>query len=204
MDNTRTVDVAILGGGLAGNLLARQLRRQCPDLSVALFERTTEGSWKVGESTVEIACNYFIRRLGLTKYLYENQLPKNGLRFYFDTPEKNTSLFDMTEIGSRHLLRLPTFQLDRARFDSDLQAMNRADGVDLHLGARVHDLQMGGGPDAHHAFTVTEGDTLWDIAADVAPAGEVADMVVHLEQLNHMDSAALQAGQRLLVPVASR
>lgn len=187
MDHTRTVDVAILGGGLAGNLLARQLRRQCPDLSVALFERTTEGSWKVGESTVEIACNYFIRRLGLTKYLYENQLPKNGLRFYFDTPEKNTSLFDMTEIGSRHLLRLPTFQLDRARFDSDLQAMNRADGVELHLGARVHDLQMGGGPDAHHAFTVTEGDTStrWRCRWLVDASGRASLVARHLDLRTH-------------------
>jgi Tfp pilus assembly protein FimV len=57
-------------------------------------------------------------------------------------------------------------------------------------------------PEPTRVVTVTEGDTLWDIAAEVAPQGEVSDMVVHLEQLNHMDSAALQAGQKLLVPTA--
>ncbi|MFN8196370.1 MAG: LysM peptidoglycan-binding domain-containing protein [Nocardioidaceae bacterium] len=59
-------------------------------------------------------------------------------------------------------------------------------------------------PEQTRVVTVTDGDTLWDIAEGVAPAGEVSDMVVHLEQLNHMDSAALQAGQKLLVPVAPR
>ena len=57
-------------------------------------------------------------------------------------------------------------------------------------------------PEPTRVVTVTEGDTLWDIAAEIAPAGEVSDMVVHLEQLNHMDSAALQAGQKLVVPTA--
>lgn len=166
MEAVRTVDVAVLGGGLAGNLIARQLRRQVPGASVAMFERNTEGSWKVGESSVEIAGNYFIRRQGLTSYLYQHQLPKNGLRFFFDTPEKDAELFAMTELGSRHLLRLPSFQLDRARLENDLARMNRESGVDVHLGARVHDLALGeageAGP-ALHEFTVSEGDvqTRW-------------------------------------------
>lgn len=164
VDTARTVDVAVLGGGLAGNLIARQLRRQLPGLSVALFERTTESSFKVGESTVEIASNYFLRRLGLSSYFYQHLLPKNGLRFFFDTPARDASLFDMSEIGSRNLLRLPTFQVDRARFEADLQRMNHELGVDVHLGARVHDLALAPeeqpGP---HAFTVTEGEqqTRW-------------------------------------------
>lgn len=195
MENHRTVDVAILGGGLAGNLLARQLRRQVPGLSVAIFERTTDSSFKVGESTVEIACNYFIRRLGLTKYLYENQLPKNGLRFYFDTPEKDTDLFEMTEIGSKHLLRLPTFQLDRARFEADLLRMNRELGVDVHTGARAHDLQMGGGPDAHHEFSVTEGDTQtrWRCRWLVDATGRASLIARHLDLRTHIPDMPMSA-----------
>lgn len=163
MENVRTVDVAVVGGGLAGNLIARQLRRQLPDLSLALFERNLQSSWKVGESSVEIAVNYWLRKLGLSTYLYQNMLPKNGLRFFFDTPEKDASLFDMTELGSRHLLRLPAFQVDRARFEDDLARMNRELGADIHLGARVHDLQLGDpnedGDARMHRFKVTEGDT---------------------------------------------
>ena len=51
------LDVAIIGGGLAGNLLARQLLRTRPELSVGLFERETGTSYKVGEASVEITAN---------------------------------------------------------------------------------------------------------------------------------------------------
>ncbi|MFO0635064.1 MAG: tryptophan 7-halogenase [Nannocystaceae bacterium] len=70
------LDVAIVGGGLAGAALARQLRRELPQLSIGLFERDGDGGWKVGESTVEIATSYFTRRLGLANYLYQEHLPQ--------------------------------------------------------------------------------------------------------------------------------
>ena len=97
---TTALDVAIVGGGLAGNLLARQLRLGQPELSIGLFEKTTEPSAKVGEASVEIAANYLIRKLRLSTYLYEHQLPKNGLRYFFDNPDRNAPLEEMSEIGS--------------------------------------------------------------------------------------------------------
>lgn len=133
----RSVDVAIVGGGLSGNLLARQLRRQTPGASVAVFERDTERTFKVGESTVEIAANYLSRRLGLQSYLYREHLPKNGLRFFFDTEAKDAELTEMSELGTAHLPVYPSFQIDRARLERDLIEMNRADGVAMHVGARV-------------------------------------------------------------------
>ncbi len=148
------VDVAIIGGGLAGNLLARHLRRALPSLSVAVFDRSRQSSFKVGESTVEIASHYLSRRLGLSTYLYENHLPKNGLRFFFDTPERDASLTEMSELGSHSYPPLPAFQVDRARLESDLWDMNRADGVELYLGVKVTDIEIddrapGKGPRAH-------------------------------------------------------
>ncbi len=187
-----TVDIAILGGGLAGNLLARQLRRSIPSLSVALFERTRETSFKVGESTVEIASNYLTRRLGLSTYLYENQLPKNGLRFFFDTPAKDAAMIDMSEIGSTQLPFFPSFQIDRARLEADLMRMNVADGVDLHLGARVHDLKLheqDGTPEQRtasglHEFTVTEGERQYPVRAKwVVDASGRASAIARLKDL---------------------
>jgi flavin-dependent dehydrogenase len=188
----RTVDIAILGGGLAGNLLARQLRRRLPQLSVAMFERSRETSFKVGESTVEIATNYLLRRLGLSTYLYENQLPKNGLRFFFDTPEKNAALIDMSEIGSDRLPPFPSFQIDRARLEADLLRMNAADGVDIHLGARAHDLKLHEqdgtpeqqNPSGMHEFSVTQGDLRYSVRARwVVDASGRASAIARLKDL---------------------
>lgn len=150
---TRSYDVAILGGGLAGNLLARQLAREVPDASVLLVEKTGEPRWKVGESTVEIAAHYLLRRQGLGTYLYDRHLPKNGLRFFFDTPEKDAPLTAMSEVGTDRPPPTPSFQLDRARFEADLREMNAALGVDVRVGWTARDLALGEGGEAHR-FTI--------------------------------------------------
>ena len=48
---------------------------------------------------------------------------------------------------------------------------------------------------------VGTGDTLWDIAADLADDGDVRGMVDHIERLNALDTGMVVAGQRLRVPV---
>jgi len=152
----RELDVAIVGGGLAGGLLARQLLRTRPGLRVGLFERRTGTSYKVGEASVEIAANHWVRRLGLSTYLYEHHLPKNGLRYFFDDAERGLPLEAMSEIGTVNLPFHPAFQIDRARFEADLLDMNRRDGVQVRSGARVRSLELGTGG-APHRFEVREG-----------------------------------------------
>ena len=134
-------DVAIIGGGLAGQLLARQLSRHVPEARVAIFEKAKAAGYKVGESTVELASNYLLRRVGLSRYLYDRHLPKNGLRFFFDTPERDAPLESMSEIGSVALPYLPSFQLDRARLETDLWEMNSEAGVACVRG-RVRDVAL--------------------------------------------------------------
>lgn len=151
------LDVAILGSGMAGGLLARQLAREVPGLRIGVFDKAAEGSYKVGESTVEIASSYLIRRVGLSRYLYENHLPKNGLRYFFDDPGRSTELTEMSEIGTVNLPFHPAFQVDRARLDVDLQVMNQRDGVGVHVGARVSDLELGQGGAAHHFRVERDG-----------------------------------------------
>lgn len=147
------MDVAILGGGLAGNLLARQLRRQVPTASVLIVEKSTERRWKVGESTVEIAAHYLISKQSLSTYLYDQHLPKNGLRFFFDTAEKSAELTEMSELGTDRPPPTPSFQLDRARLETDLLEMNTADGVDVRIGWTARDLELGAGG-AMHRFAM--------------------------------------------------
>lgn len=52
-------------------------------------------------------------------------------------------------------------------------------------------------------YTVRPGDTLWSYAAKITPADKnVGDTVDRLMELNQLDSAQLQPGQRLVVPEA--
>ena len=51
------------------------------------------------------------------------------------------------------------------------------------------------------SYTVRPGDTLWSYAEAITPrGGDVSQTVDELMRLNHMDSGALRAGQRLVVP----
>lgn len=51
-------------------------------------------------------------------------------------------------------------------------------------------------------YVVAPGDTLWAIAAGVARPGEdLRDVVREIEVLNEMPSAALTAGEQILLPV---
>jgi LysM repeat protein len=56
-------------------------------------------------------------------------------------------------------------------------------------------------PQPTRGIVVQPGQTLWDIAAAQTPSGDdVRSTMTHLEQLNHLDSAALQVGQHLRIP----
>jgi len=149
--DTRELDVAIVGGGMAGALLARQLKRARPSLSVAVFEKATERSYKVGESLVEIAANHLVRRHRLSGYLYENHVAKNGLRYFFDDESRSTPLTELSEIGPINLPFHPAFQIDRARLETDLLKMIADLGVEVRTGVRVDDLELGEGG-ARHRF----------------------------------------------------
>ena len=73
-------DVVICGGGLAGLTLARQLRLELPELSVAVIDRLKrplpEAAFKVGESSIELGTYYLGQVLQLDDYFRKYHLPK--------------------------------------------------------------------------------------------------------------------------------
>src|SRR5262245_57254147 len=99
MENEKQCDVLIIGGALAGGCLARQLILQQPDLKIVVVEKKTKFDWWIGESTVTPWGDYAVRHLQLGPYLWKNHMMKHGLRFFFDSPDKQLPLEEMSEIG---------------------------------------------------------------------------------------------------------
>jgi flavin-dependent dehydrogenase len=157
--NQSFFDVVICGGGLAGLTLARQLRRTHPSLSVLLAEKTArplpEAAHKVGESSVELGSQY-LERLGLVDYLRERHLFKHGLRFFPGGGE--LPLEARAEIGPAQEPIVPSYQLDRGRFENDLRDMIVAeDGVTLVEGATVGEIAIGE-KETPHEVELARGD----------------------------------------------
>ena len=53
---------------------------------------------------------------------------------------------------------------------------------------------------ATRTVTVHTGETLWQIARQVAPADDPRDTIDRIRDLNALDTTVVQAGQRLIVP----
>jgi flavin-dependent dehydrogenase len=164
-------DVVICGGGLAGLTLALQLRQRHADLAILVVERQErplpDACHKVGESSVEIGAHYFEKVLGLRPYLDARQLRKNGLRFFSGEP--GAPLHERCELGPSEQPTVPSFQLDRGRFENDLRAMVVDAGVELREGWGVRDVELG--PEQHRVILVAPGgetshvETRWVVDA---------------------------------------
>lgn len=143
-------DVVILGGGLAGLCLARQLRKRMPSSTVTVIERTDlevpVAAHKVGESTVEGGTHYLRKVLGLEDYVDRAHLPKLGLRFFGPSSKQFGERF---EIGALDFPPVPSAQFDRGLLEADLRRFCIEDGVDLRLGAHVTEVDLGTGESPH-------------------------------------------------------
>lgn len=145
-DFAANYDVAILGGGLAGLTLARELAIRRPGTRIAVLEKAKhpcrESAHKIGESSVELAGRWFRDTLQLKDHLDSQHLPKLGLRYFL--PGDKTDITSRLEYGPllnkvpvpfRGLL-VPSYQLDRGRLENFLaedlpEATHFRDGVEV-------------------------------------------------------------------------
>ncbi|TMK34499.1 MAG: dehydrogenase [Actinobacteria bacterium] len=150
-------DVAILGGGLAGLTLALQLKRQRPETSIFVAEKrpgpAPEAAFKVGESTVEISADYFARVCDMKDHIEQDELFKAGLRFFFPAGD-NSDITQRVEWGDSAFAPVPTYQLDRGRFENELARRNVEAGIDLVQGAFVDEVELDGD---QHSVTIVQG-----------------------------------------------
>src|SRR5438045_2854193 len=134
-------DVVIMGGALSGGATATLLLRQNPGIRILILEKSTKLSRRVGEATVEVSAYFMGRVLGLTQYLNENHLVKQGLRFYFAN-EEVTNLSEASELGGRYQVRLPSYQLDRATLDEEVLRHAGLAGAEILRPASVIDVRL--------------------------------------------------------------
>ncbi len=122
-------DVVIIGAGLAGLALSRQLLLET-EKTILLLERRDEippSRQKVGESSVQLAGHYYGRVLELEEYLWRNQYMKYNLRFYWRSAGRDNSRFeDYSKSYIRPFSNIPSYQLDRNTFERELLSLNQA------------------------------------------------------------------------------
>src|SRR5215472_5522650 len=96
MGASEQYDVVIIGAGLAGLSLARQVLLASDKKILLLDKRPQVPSprQKVGESTVQVGAYYYSKVLDLEEYLLHEQLMKYNLRFYWKTPGRDNRRFE--------------------------------------------------------------------------------------------------------------
>lgn len=137
-------DVIVIGGALSGAATATLLMRRNPGIKVLIVEKSTKLTRRVGEATVEISGFFMGRVLGMTQYLNENHLVKQGLRFWFKN-DKVTNVSEASELGARYLSRIPSYQLDRATFDEEVLRRACEAGAELIRPATVANVELNEG-----------------------------------------------------------
>src|SRR5438552_2005027 len=146
MQSHEHFDVAIIGAGLAGLTLARQLLMYS-DKRVLLLDKRTEvptPRQKYGESTVQVGAYYYSKVLDMEEYLFRQQLMKYNLRFYFKSHGRDHSRFeDFGHSYIRTFSNIACYQLDRNTFEAELLRRNCADArVEFCAGASELDVEL--------------------------------------------------------------
>ena len=127
MPDGKHYDVLIIGAGLAGLALARQLLLYT-DKRILLVDRRTEfppAKQKVGEATVQLSAYYYARVLDLEEHLEQAHYLKYNLRFYWKTPGKTNDCYEhYSQSYIRKLSNINTYQLDRNKFEGEMLRVN--------------------------------------------------------------------------------
>ena len=120
-------DVVIIGAGLAGLSLARQILL-ISDKKILLLEKRQQippVRQKVGESTVQVGAYYYSKVLDLEEHLVREHLMKYNLRFYWKPFGRSNDCFeDYSQAYIRHFSNIACYQLDRNKLEGELLRLN--------------------------------------------------------------------------------
>lgn len=200
-------DVTILGGGLAGLTCALHCLKESPEAKILVLEKGThpvpEAAHKIGESSVEVGAHYFREFLGLEEHLENEQIPKMGLRLFFDRGD-NSRIDTRLELGGTDFPPAPSYQFDRGRFENYLGERVRSLGMDFRDGTRVKNVELNGGRSLHEIDYESEGEakkvfSRWVVDA-TGRAGFLKKKLGLKKECSHKaNSAWLRIGKRVKV-----
>ena len=155
----REVDVLILGAGLAGLTLARQLLLARPEIDILMVDRQAEvpnPKQKVGEATVQVSGYYYSRVLDMEEHLLQEHYLKYNLRFYWKSQRGGDVWEDLSQSYIRKISNIATFQLDRNLFEEALLAKNR-ESPSFELANPIAHLDVELAEEGPHAFRFEAG-----------------------------------------------
>ena len=152
-------DVVVLGGAFSGAATAMLLKRDHPEISVLIVEKSKQFDAKGGEATTEMSAMFLTRRLAQWRHLELEQLPKEGLRYWFANAEVRHH-WQATETGGFVRSTVPSFQLRRDALDQHLLDEAVAAGAELLRPARVREVELG---KFDHRVTIDQGSETFSV-----------------------------------------
>jgi 2-polyprenyl-6-methoxyphenol hydroxylase-like FAD-dependent oxidoreductase len=150
-------DVVIIGAGLAGLSLARQLLLNSEKRILLVEKRAAipPAQQKVGEATVQVSSYYFAKVLDLEEHLLREHFMKYNLRFFYKTAGRENRCYeDYGQSYIRTLSNIATYQLDRNKLEAELLRVNREHPT-FTFYAPVTDLSVAFADDGPHTLSCT-------------------------------------------------
>jgi flavin-dependent dehydrogenase len=155
-------DVIVIGAALAGAASAILLLRKNPGIRILILDKSEKLTRRVGEATVEVSAYFLGHVLGMTHYLNDCHITKQGLRFWFTNDQVRT-LDQSSEVGPKYLARLPSYQLDRAAFDEEVLRRAELLGAEIIRPATVSKVTLT--PGGRQTMEVKNGDHRFQASA---------------------------------------
>ena len=127
-DKSGVVDVVIVGAGLAGLSLARQLLLADQTLTILALDKRQQipqTGQKVGEATVQVSGYYWSKVLELEEYLLREHFMKYNLRFIWKTAGLDASRIESySQSYIRKISNVASYQLNRNELEKELLRRN--------------------------------------------------------------------------------
>ncbi|HUS09014.1 MAG TPA: tryptophan 7-halogenase, partial [Pyrinomonadaceae bacterium] len=179
-------DLVVIGAGLAGLTLVRQLLLRA-DKKVLLLDKSSRiptPRQKLGESTVQVGGYYLSKMLDLEEYLLREQMLKYNLRFHWKPSGYNGEAYEgLSQSYIRMMSNIAGYQLNRNTLEAELLRLNR-EQAGCTLRAPVSDLKIDLRENGRHEISYVHNGERSDVTSDWVV--DTSGRGKHLARRNHL------------------